>query len=109
MYDAPADLEFEKNLGRVPQRVHLGLYPDETAALCDWHLPQAHFLETWGDARAFDGTASIQQPLIAPLYNGLSPLEVLSAIFEPAQRPAHEMVRDYWRRNLPSGLRCRRV
>ncbi len=100
-YDAPADLEFENNLGRVPQRVHLGLYSDETAALCDWHLPQSHFLETWGDARAFDGTASIQQPLIAPLYNGLSSLEVLSAIFEPAQRQGHEMIRDYWRRNLP--------
>ncbi|HEX4412412.1 MAG TPA: TAT-variant-translocated molybdopterin oxidoreductase, partial [Lacipirellulaceae bacterium] len=72
VYDAPADLEFAKQLQHVPQRVHLGLYQDETSALCDWHLPQAHFLEAWGDARAFDGTVSIQQPLIAPLYNGVS-------------------------------------
>src|SRR5262249_20440347 len=50
VYDAPADLDFAAQLQRVPQRVHLGLYQDETAAQCDWHLPQAHFLEAWGDA-----------------------------------------------------------
>jgi MoCo/4Fe-4S cofactor protein with predicted Tat translocation signal len=101
VFDAPADLEFAKHLQRVPLRVHLGLHQNETAAACDWHLPESHFLEAWGDARAFDGTATIQQPLIAPLYNGLSAVEVLSALFEPAGRSGYEIVRDYWRRNWP--------
>jgi molybdopterin-containing oxidoreductase family iron-sulfur binding subunit len=82
-------------------KLHAGLYNDETAALCDWHIPIAHFLEAWGDARAYDGTVSIQQPLIAPLYNGLSDHEILSGLFDSAQRPGTEIVRDYWRRNWP--------
>ena len=65
---------------RCQLRVHLGLYEDETAALCHWHIPEAHFLESWGDARAFDGTASIVQPLIAPLYGGKSAHELLAAL-----------------------------
>jgi MoCo/4Fe-4S cofactor protein with predicted Tat translocation signal len=101
VFNAPVDLQFAKHLKRVPLRVHLGLHRDETAAECDWHLPQSHFLEAWGDARAFDGTASIQQPLIAPLYSGLSAQEVLSSLFEPAGRSGYEIVRDYWRRNWP--------
>ena len=72
VYDAPADLEFADALRarRSTLAIHLGLYDDETAALCNWHVPEAHFLESWGDVRAFDGTATIQQPLIAPLYQG---------------------------------------
>ena len=60
---------------KVPLRVHLGLYNNETAEFCHWHVDQAHELEAWGDARAYDGTVSIIQPLIAPLYNGKSALE----------------------------------
>ncbi|HEX3602351.1 MAG TPA: 4Fe-4S dicluster domain-containing protein, partial [Lacipirellulaceae bacterium] len=101
VFNAPVDLEFSNQLQRVPMRVHLGLYQDETAAQCDWHLPEAHFLEAWGDARAFDGTVSIQQPLIAPLYNGLAASEILSALFDSAGRPGYEIVRDYWRHNWP--------
>src|SRR5581483_11064804 len=67
VYDAPADLDFAKALDRVGVRIHLSLYDDETSRLCHWHLPEAHFLESWGDARAWDGTATILQPLIAPL------------------------------------------
>jgi molybdopterin-containing oxidoreductase family iron-sulfur binding subunit len=99
VFNAPVDLKFLEALRRVPLRVHLSLYQDETSAECDWHLPQAHFLEAWGDGRAFDGTASIQQPLIAPLYNGFSIYEVVSALFDPAGRRGYEIVRDYWRRN----------
>jgi MoCo/4Fe-4S cofactor protein with predicted Tat translocation signal len=75
-YDAPADLNFADALknGKIPLRVHHGLYQNETAELCHWHVNQAHELEAWGDARAYDGTASIIQPLIAPLYNGKSSL-----------------------------------
>jgi anaerobic selenocysteine-containing dehydrogenase len=60
--------------------VHLGLYEDETAELCHWHIPEAHYLETWSDARAFDGTVTIMQPLIAPLYGGKSAHELLAAL-----------------------------
>ena len=69
-YDAPADLDFANVLknGKIPLRVHLGFYQNETAELCQWHINQAHELEAWGDARAYDGTVSIIQPLIAPLY-----------------------------------------
>ncbi len=71
-YDAPPDLNFPDALKNtnIPLRVHLGLYQDETAELCHWHVNEAHYLESWGDARAYDGTVSIVQPLIAPLYGG---------------------------------------
>jgi len=70
VYDAPADLNFLDALKKVKLRAHLGLYLNETAAWCHWHIPEAHYLESWGDARAYDGTASIVQPLIMPLYGG---------------------------------------
>ena len=81
-YDAPADLDFARVLAseKTKLRIHLGLYDDETARLCHWHIPQAHCLETWSDLRAFDGTATIQQPLIAPLYKGRSPHELLALL-----------------------------
>src|SRR5262249_2075721 len=77
-FTAPADHNFVERMQKVPLRVHVGLYDDETARQCHWHIPQTHFLETWGDARGHDGTASIMQPLIAPLYAGRSALEVIS-------------------------------
>jgi MoCo/4Fe-4S cofactor protein with predicted Tat translocation signal len=95
-YTAPADLRFADRLGKVPLRVHLSLYNDETSQLCHWHVPEAHFLESWSDGRAFDGTASIVQPLIAPLYGGKSAHELLSAWTEELPRSAYNIVRDYW-------------
>jgi molybdopterin-containing oxidoreductase family iron-sulfur binding subunit len=103
VYTAPADLRFADALGRVRLRVHLGLYDDETAALCHWHIPQAHALESWGDARAFDGTATIIQPLIAPLYGGRSAHEVLAALLEQPNRTSHDIVREYWRGQAGGG------
>src|SRR5262249_28248168 len=76
VYSAPADFALADLLPKVPQRFHLSLYPDDTSQLCQWHLPQAHYLESWSDARAFDGTASIVQPLIQPLYQGRTAHEV---------------------------------
>jgi molybdopterin-containing oxidoreductase family iron-sulfur binding subunit len=102
VFTAPADLEFEKHYRNVPLRVHLGLYADETAAQSHWHIPEAHFLESWSDTRTFDGTASIVQPLIAPLYGGRSIHELLSAVLETAQRPGYEIVRSYWRDHWPT-------
>ncbi len=103
VYNAPADLSFADELLKVRYRVHLGLYEDETAVLCHWHLPQAHYLEAWGDVRAYDGTVSIIQPLIAPLYNGRSEYEFLALLNGQAGRSGHDLVRDYWRRQLGSG------
>ena len=103
-YDAPADLEFASLLlsGKVRLRIHLGPYHDETAQVCNWHIPEAHLLEAWGDLRAYDGTATIQQPLIAPLYGGKSAIEVLALLLGEPGRTGLEIVRDYWRRqNLP--------
>jgi molybdopterin-containing oxidoreductase family iron-sulfur binding subunit len=98
-YAAPADLEMAAALDKVPFRIHHGLANDETAARCHWHLPASHPLESWGDLRAADGTASIVQPLIAPLYHTLSDLEVLAAFGEGEQK-GHAIVRAYWQREL---------
>jgi molybdopterin-containing oxidoreductase family iron-sulfur binding subunit len=77
VYDAPIDFDFGPALLKVKTRVHSGLYYDETAELCHWHVPAAHFLESWGDARAFDGTVGIIQPLIQPLYDGHTQNEIV--------------------------------
>jgi molybdopterin-containing oxidoreductase family iron-sulfur binding subunit len=79
-YDAPADLSITANLGKIPFRVHLGLYADETAGLCQWHLPQSHPFESWSDLRAIDGTAAIAQPLIRPLYDTRSTHDLLTML-----------------------------
>jgi MoCo/4Fe-4S cofactor protein with predicted Tat translocation signal len=100
-YDAPADLDLPGALERVPFRAHLGLYADETAAHCHWHVPEAHYLEAWGDTRAYDGTVSIVQPLIAPIYDGKTAHEVLNVLLGRADRTAHLTVQDYWRRQHP--------
>jgi MoCo/4Fe-4S cofactor protein with predicted Tat translocation signal len=94
---APADLAFAAALERVALRVHQGLYDDETALQCHWHLPEAHYLESWGDVRAHDGTASLVQPLIAPLYGGKTPTEILAALLESPERSAYDVVRATWR------------
>ncbi len=99
VYDAPADLEFGRRMAKVPLRFHLGLYQDETARLCHWHVPEAHYLETWSDARAFEGTASVVQPLIAPLYEeARSAHEILAALTDEPSLSGHELVRAHWRR-----------
>ena len=99
-YDAPADLNFADALksGKVPLRVHHGLYQNETAELCQWHVNATHELEAWGDARAYDGTVSIIQPLIAPLYNGKSPLEFVALLSGQADATGYDLVRAYWQK-----------
>lgn len=97
VYDAPADLDFRAALARVPYRVALTQYVDETAQLCQWHIPEAHYLETWGDIRAFDGTATVQQPLIAALHDGVAPASLISALATGVDRPIRDLVRETWR------------
>ncbi|HXE79416.1 MAG TPA: TAT-variant-translocated molybdopterin oxidoreductase [Vicinamibacterales bacterium] len=96
VYDAPADLNFAEALSKVPRRVHLSMYDDETSALCHWHVPELHFLEGWSDARAYDGTACIVQPLIQPLYGGRSAHDVLTVFTARPERTAYDAVREYW-------------
>jgi molybdopterin-containing oxidoreductase family iron-sulfur binding subunit len=99
-YDAPADLNFADALknGKTPLRVHYGLYQNETAELCQWHVPATHELESWGDARAYDGTVSIIQPLIAPLYNGKSALEFVALLSGQADATGYDLTRAYWQK-----------
>jgi MoCo/4Fe-4S cofactor protein with predicted Tat translocation signal len=96
VYTAPADLDFAEALRKVPLRVHLSMYDDETSALCHWHVPETHFLEQWSDVRAFDGTASIVQPLIQPLYRGRSAHEVVTVFSARPERTALDAVREHW-------------
>ena len=96
-YAAPVDLNFAQGLAKVPFSVRLGQHVDETSEHCVWHIPEAHFLESWGDGRAFDGTASIAQPLIAPLYNGKTAHEILAAMMGDFDRSAMRIVQDYWK------------
>jgi len=96
VFDAPADLAFADKMAKVSWLVHLGSYLDETGRLCTWHLPESHYLEAWGDVRAFDGTASIVQPLIEPLYESRSAIEVMEALVD-RPRLGYDIVRDYWK------------
>ena len=96
VYTAPVDLDFAAELRKARLAVHLNLYNDATSLLCHWHVPQSHFLETWSDVRAYDGTASIMQPLIAPLYQSRSAHELLSGIVDPVVQSSYDAVRDTW-------------
>jgi molybdopterin-containing oxidoreductase family iron-sulfur binding subunit len=98
VYTAPADLEFAAKMERVAMRVHLGLWDDETAAYSQWHIPLSHGLESWSDGRAFDGTVSICQPLIAPLYECKSAHELVASLLPTADgRTDFDIVRDFWK------------
>jgi molybdopterin-containing oxidoreductase family iron-sulfur binding subunit len=90
--DAPADLDFGTLLGEVPHTIRLALHEDETAALCEWRLPAAHYLETWGDAESADGTYSPVQPLIAPLFGGRSALELVARLIRYETTQPYEIV-----------------
>lgn len=118
-YDAPADLDFGALLSKVPITIRLGLHADETSSHASWHLPAAHDLESWGDARTSDGTVVPVQPMIEPLFGGRTALEVLGRISEFQTTSAYEIVRlafaastgvagadleSAWRRFLNDGL-----
>jgi MoCo/4Fe-4S cofactor protein with predicted Tat translocation signal len=100
LYTAPVDLGFAEAFEKVPLRIHHGLYTDETAAHCHWHVPAAHELESWGDARAYDGTVSLMQPLIEPLYQGKTSLEMLAVLVGRTEVSPYELVRDTWSSRL---------
>jgi molybdopterin-containing oxidoreductase family iron-sulfur binding subunit len=102
VYTAPAELDFARHLlpqngkEQVKLRIHFGLYQDETARYCQWHVNAAHYLESWSDVRSADGTASIVQPLIDPLYGGKTAHDVLAAFSSDPSTGSYEQVRNYW-------------
>lgn len=98
-YNTPADLRLDKDrlFKANPLRVHLSSHKDETSELCHWHIPEAHYLESWSDTRAFDGSVSIVQPLIEPLYGAKTAHEVLAVFSENYDRKGYDIVREYWR------------
>jgi len=104
VYDAPADLGFADALknSNISLRVHLGLYHDETAELCHWHVNEADYLESWGDTRAYDGTVSIVQPLIAPLYEGKSVYEMVALLAGQSDATGHDLVQSNWKKQHPA-------
>jgi MoCo/4Fe-4S cofactor protein with predicted Tat translocation signal len=103
-FDAPADLGFAEALQKVAFRARLGLYDDETSQYCQWHVNEAHELEAWSDARAFDGTVTILQPLIEPLYGGKSALEVLCAALGQPAAKGLDLLKAHWQRQHPEGF-----
>jgi molybdopterin-containing oxidoreductase family iron-sulfur binding subunit len=103
VFTAPVDLRFADHLAKVAVRVHSSLYEDETSAYCHWHIPETHYLESWGDVRAYDGTVTILQPLIAPLYRGKSAHEMLAAFLGTPDEAPYDIVRDYWQAQKFSG------
>ncbi len=117
IYDAPHDYDFTSKLKKVGTAVLVSSHFDETAEYCQWHIPESHFLEAWGDARAFDGTYSVIQPLIAPLYHSHSAFEVLASFTDKPDLTAYDAVRDrlntlagtanpedFWRKTLNDGV-----
>jgi molybdopterin-containing oxidoreductase family iron-sulfur binding subunit len=97
-YNTPIDLRLDLNrLSKVKLRAHLSLYNNETSDICQWHIPMAHYLESWSDTRAYDGTVSIVQPLIAPLYDGKTAHEMLALFSDNYDKKPYDIVKEYWR------------
>ncbi|MFN0140571.1 MAG: TAT-variant-translocated molybdopterin oxidoreductase [Pyrinomonadaceae bacterium] len=107
LYNTPADIKLNaERMTKIPLRVHLGLYHDETAEHCHWHIHEKHYLESWSDARAYDGTVTIQQPLIAPLYDGKGAHELVQlAMRENFDKKDLDIVKEYWQRNADALVR----
>ena len=97
VFDAPADLDFASAMAKVPDSIALGHSVDETSSKATWHVPRAHYLESWGDARAVGGTLSVVQPLILPLFGGRTPVEVLGLMVGDKDRPGYDIVQETWK------------
>jgi MoCo/4Fe-4S cofactor protein with predicted Tat translocation signal len=101
VYSAPIDLNFDAALKKVRTVATLSAYPDETGAVSQWHIPSAHYLESWSDARAYDGTVTIVQPMIAPLYDGKQPHHILQAMLDEPLLSPYDVVRANWPQLAP--------
>jgi Fe-S-cluster-containing dehydrogenase component len=102
-YAMPGDLEMARRLREVPLSAYLGEYADETARACTWHVAEQHWLESWGDVRAFDGTLSLAQPLVAPMHGGRGRVEVLGALLGDLAADPHALLRAAHRAGAGAG------
>ena len=105
VFTTPADLGLAEALAKVPLLVHLSQHEDETSERCHWQIPEAHFLETWSDVRGYDGTVSIVQPLIAPLYGGRTMHDVIGALSETPEKSPYDLVREHWLNQVAPGAK----
>ena len=103
VFDAPADLDFAAAMAKVAHTIALGHTVDETSSRAEWHIPRAHYLESWGDARAVGGPVSVIQPLILPLFGGRTPVELLGLMVGDKDRPGYDIVRETWNTILGEG------
>jgi molybdopterin-containing oxidoreductase family iron-sulfur binding subunit len=103
VYTAPVDLQFEQALANVKMTAHLGSHLNETGVVTEWHINGAHYLESWSDTRAYDGTATIIQPMIDPLYGGKSAHDVVQSMLDNPDASAYEVVRANWESTLGAG------
>jgi MoCo/4Fe-4S cofactor protein with predicted Tat translocation signal len=103
VYASPASANFLAAMRKARLVVRVGQFFDETSRWCHWHIPEAHYLEAWSDARAFDGTITIQQPLIEPLYNGKTGMEVVSILLGKPDQNSHDIVKAYWMDQAKAG------
>jgi len=101
-YTAPVDLGFSELIAKVPASIYLGAEMDETAAVVKWHLPMAHAMEAWGDARSTDGSATVLQPQIAPLYDGRSAIEIAAQLLDGKAKKSFAVVQGYWKSVSPA-------
>ncbi len=105
VYTAPADVQFGAGLSKVANSIHLAFDANETAAGSKWVLPEAHYLESWGDAATLSGVAAIQQPMIDPIYGGRTPAEVVAVLIGNKDTKAHDIVKNYWTSQWPAATR----
>ena len=97
VYNTPADLKLnQERMFKTKLRVHLSQYRDETSELCHWNIPETHYLEAWSDTRAYDGTVTIVQPLIEPLYQNKSAHELLAVFTAKYDQKPYDIIREYW-------------
>ncbi|MFZ5981504.1 MAG: TAT-variant-translocated molybdopterin oxidoreductase [Candidatus Zixiibacteriota bacterium] len=103
LYNTPADFPFAKAFEKVTHTVHLSAYVEETSRKVTWHIPRAHYLESWGDARAADGTLSVVQPMIEPLFGAHADIEMLALLTTGRDMRGYDIVRETWQNLLRSG------
>src|SRR5262249_14428414 len=102
VYAGPGSLKLGEQIARVPNSIHAGLHPDETAQLCQWHVPLSHVLESWSDGRAVDESRSIIQPVLAPLYASRSIHQLVDLLLGTSATAADASVRATWRATFGS-------
>ena len=104
VHNTPTDLKLTyQRLEKAKLRVHLSEYRDETSELCHWHVPAAHYLESWSDTRSYDGTVTIMQPLVQPLYEGKTAHEILAVFSDQYDRKPYEIVKTFWQTQRAEG------